>query len=776
MNFLKKLMPKIIIALTLFIIPIGIHLSPDNTLQITENITYAATCSGFDVGCYLVNLMELILINLTQFFVGIAGFILDFFLKFTITSSSYRGSGFIEAGWEILRDFTNIVFIFSLLMISFKLVLSQDDGKAKKTLIKIILLALTINFSLFGAFAVMDASNILSYTIYNKIEAPDISFQTRGEGFGKDASFGTSKSMSLALVSKVNPQRLLNELKGDQDTARLTLMFIVAAINISFIYLFLSVALLMLGRTLGLMVLAVLSPLAVASLALGPKGAGLPYVGWNTWFPQFIALSFMAPVFLFFLYLTTLFSKITDNMQISGAAGIVDTIFQISLPMLAIFALVQLSKKVATKMSGEIGGVINGYVQKAAGAAIGVATVAATGGAALAGGAMKGAANRFGAKDARGNLTGAFAKRIETGGNLAQSQNFNFAQSRVGKALFKQPGLEGVGETLSKAGNISYSRADTAVRSGVNTAREKYDNFTTGKNSERTEKWQNDVEESRRNLIDKRAENTKREAEENAKGKFTTATVGADGKLNPLTGTISGKNTVKNRIEKLESDLILQEPADAKIEKGKVRDAKAKIQEIITAEEANKSEANKQISELTKAIDNYPSMVTKLTKKRNDFIDELADLNLAADTPPTAQQAIEINKIERSKANAKTELETFTDTTGVNNIGVITRKKSDAVKDRNKSVTNIEKAKENQEKVEEKVTIKGQIGQLKKIVENEQKKAVSEMIKTDYSTNKTTQDSSLTINSGERQRRVQRRAAELGRGDTKPKSKDKKDS
>lgn len=439
MKLLRKLMPKIIIALVLFIIPIGIQLLPDSSLQITENITHAASCSFGDFGCYTVNLLEIILINLTQFFVGIAGFILDFFLKFSIDSSSYRGSGFIEQGWEILRDFTNIVFIFSLLVIAFKLVLGQDEGAAKKTLIKTILLALTINFSLFGVFAVMDASNILAYTIYSKIEAPEINFDRsqRGGGFAegqsdgagsgttgnnigtpgleKGDSFGETKSLSLALVQKVNPQRVFSELKEqNQDTVRLILMFIVAAINISFIILFLSVSLLMLGRTLGLMILAVLSPLAVASLALGSKGASIPYVGWNSWFPQLISLSFMAPVFLFFLYLTTLFSSITDNMQIDGAAGIVETIFKISLPMLTIFALIQLSKKVSTKMAGEIGGVINSYVQKTAGAAIGAAALVATGGtSAIAGGVggiASGVAKLSGSK--RAEKVAAGAKRI----------------------------------------------------------------------------------------------------------------------------------------------------------------------------------------------------------------------------------------------------------------------------------------------------------------------------------------------------------------------------
>ncbi|MFT7016506.1 MAG: hypothetical protein ACJATX_000471, partial [Candidatus Paceibacteria bacterium] len=195
--------------------------STDSILSLRMNITYAKTDKcNLDPGCHAVNLLESILIGMTQFFAGIAGLVLDFFLGFSISSSSYRDSGFIEAGWEIIRDFTNIVFIFALLLIAFKMVLGQDDGGAKKTLVKTILIALTINFSLFFVYAIVDSSNLLAYTFYEKIEAPEVTFSA---GEGSSAEVRTSPSLSLALLQKVNPQKLLKELEGDNDTERLIL-------------------------------------------------------------------------------------------------------------------------------------------------------------------------------------------------------------------------------------------------------------------------------------------------------------------------------------------------------------------------------------------------------------------------------------------------------------------------------------------------------------------------------------------------------------------------
>lgn len=828
MNFLRKLMPKILIVLAVFIIPIGIQLSPDNTVQITENITYAADCSFGDLGCYYVNLLELVLINVTQFFVGIAGFILDFFLKFTITSSSYRGSGFIEAGWEILRDFTNIVFIFSLLVISFKLVLGQDDGSVKKTLVKTILLALTINFSLFGVFAVMDTSNILAYTIYNKIEAPEVSFNARDGEINStasggtvpgdpnagsttntqpnpsqtgstlnDADFGTSKSLSLALVQKVNPQKLLKELKGDQDTARLILIFIVATINISFIFLFLSTALLMLGRTLGLMVLAVLSPLAVASMALGPKGAGIPYVGWNTWFPQLISLSFMAPVFLFFLYLTTLFSKITDNMQISGTAGIVETVFQVALPMLTIFALIQLAKKVSTKMAGEIGGVINSYVQKAAGAAIGVAAVAATGGAAAAGGALRlGGA----AATALGNKTG--NERLQKIGRASKSLGkttmaFKADVTKIPgfNALAGKAGIKDLDKQIGRYTGVSGLDADLAVRAGTQTGLKGLNDLRTGISDTIAGRDTAAVAGYNEKLQESRDKNTKRRIEniqetgryetyeyekdeegniiKDADGKPKIAK-GSDGK--PIIAKTKAENAAevkenRDKLEKAEESLAYQSTAEKKAEKERVEGEKAEKQKKINTEETNKSQANKEIGDLTKAIENHTDKTEELQNKAKEASQILVDLKNAT-TPKDKDKAIERElEIKNAQRNLDKAVKSVGEhTSGKGSKDNLKKNRDKAVENRDTAVAEIEKLKKEKEDID-KTTLEGQVKELKKDIDKQKNDARAWLLEKDNETQFTLQDSNLVMGDRtSRQERTRRQAARSVNGsiDTKP--------
>src|SRR5690606_26488334 len=81
-------------------------------------------------------------------------------------------------------------------------------------------------------------------------------------------------------------------------------------INILMIFLFVSILMLFLTRTVGLMIAAILSPLAFVTLTL-PFGnaASLPYIGFHTWLKDLISLAFMAPVYLFFLFLVIMFAN-----------------------------------------------------------------------------------------------------------------------------------------------------------------------------------------------------------------------------------------------------------------------------------------------------------------------------------------------------------------------------------------------------------------------------------------------------------------------------------
>jgi len=111
----------------------------------------------------------------TSFLFSLSGQLLDWAMGFTLDSNSYKGSGatFVEQGWKIARDIANIMFIFILLWVGIGTILGNHNVNAKNTIKNVILVALLLNFSLFFARVVIDASNILGGVFYNNIGVND---------------------------------------------------------------------------------------------------------------------------------------------------------------------------------------------------------------------------------------------------------------------------------------------------------------------------------------------------------------------------------------------------------------------------------------------------------------------------------------------------------------------------------------------------------------------------------------------------------------------------
>jgi len=75
----------------------------------------------------------MIFIGAGNFLVGISAFVMNIFLSHSLQSGSYKDAGFIVQGWEILRDMTNLLFIFALIYTAFNLVLGTGGSDTKNT-------------------------------------------------------------------------------------------------------------------------------------------------------------------------------------------------------------------------------------------------------------------------------------------------------------------------------------------------------------------------------------------------------------------------------------------------------------------------------------------------------------------------------------------------------------------------------------------------------------------------------------------------------------------
>ncbi len=308
----------------------------------------------------------------------VAGLIFDFALSLSI-DKTFINQGFVASSWTVIRDFSNMAFIFILLYTGISTMLGM--GNWRKTVIQVVIIALLINFSLFFTKIVIDAGNILAVGIYSSM--------------GQVPAAGQSGNLSAALVSSIQPQNFITTAAGVGAVNSIMIFVVAAIVNIAVAYALFSVALIFVGRILAFWFLMIISPFAFISTAL-PKGNKF---GW--WLDMLLAQAFVAPIFLFALYLilqiinSGVLSTITSSA--TGAGGFTNAIIIPVLIATILVVAILKAKDLAKGMAGEFGQL----GAKLGGAVMGVAGGAVLGGAAVAGRkVVGGAAQRLADKGA----------------------------------------------------------------------------------------------------------------------------------------------------------------------------------------------------------------------------------------------------------------------------------------------------------------------------------------------------------------------------------------
>ena len=365
---------------TFSIPPEGGLLTGDNP---TENRKDTVAIAPFNLGCDILTGDGLIgciakifytVWEVSAIVVKFAGGILDFFVYYSTNSSSYTNE-FVSQAWGAVRDIANIFFIITLLYIAIKTILGLNVTDNKRLVGAVIIVALIINFSLFTTKVVIDTSNILAKVFYNNITSKDASIKNADRSLKNATGASGQKSISVGLVDKFDPQTIIKDQKT-YETSRGTFIFItILSIFISLYaaYIFLSVGIFFVARVVSLWIAMIFSPLAFVSYAVPFE---IPGFGHKKWWDNLLKNAFLAPIFIFFLYIIVLFAgflkTITDKT---------DSIMTVMVPFIILAVLLTQAKKIAVEYSGELGAALMKGAQMVGGLALG----AATGGAALAG-------------------------------------------------------------------------------------------------------------------------------------------------------------------------------------------------------------------------------------------------------------------------------------------------------------------------------------------------------------------------------------------------------
>ncbi|MCX6702475.1 MAG: hypothetical protein NTW60_01235 [Candidatus Wolfebacteria bacterium] len=202
----------------------------------------------------------------------------------------------VRTGWGIVLNITNLGFVLAIIVIAFATIFRRESYGMKKTLWKLVVAALLVNFSLVIAGGIIDASN----TVTNVF---------------KDATLGKNgANLSVALGNALKPQAL-GDVSGANNSSwtewlnnplkaafnLLASLIFIIIFTLLMVLAFLTLFLMFLMRALYLIILLILSPI-VWLLWIFPDTSKY----FKQWWSSFIRWNVFAPAVLFFIYIAVM--------------------------------------------------------------------------------------------------------------------------------------------------------------------------------------------------------------------------------------------------------------------------------------------------------------------------------------------------------------------------------------------------------------------------------------------------------------------------------------
>jgi hypothetical protein len=303
----------------------------------------------------------------TGWLVVTAAFFLDMSTYFALDGATYNNQG-IDAAWQVLRDVTNIIFIFLILYVGIQTILGLSTSNTRKTLVRIIMVALLINFSLVITGIIIDASNVLALSFYD-------AFPSTNCVTGND--LGSSRSLSCPFAQGAGLNEFMGgdtfnkwvETAGWGEKAGATIGFFILrmVVNIIAAFVLFTAAVLFMIRTGMLLFLMVIAPLAAAAWAI-PNTEKYA----KDWFGKLLNNAFFAPIFLLLyyvsarMYLSEFYTSGFD--RVDNFSPITSGIMKFVITVTFLVAAIIVSKKLGASGAKYFEGKMKDYGKKYSGA------------------------------------------------------------------------------------------------------------------------------------------------------------------------------------------------------------------------------------------------------------------------------------------------------------------------------------------------------------------------------------------------------------------------
>jgi len=450
-----------------------------------ETAVKQTSCVDFtnvNLGGCLVKIAYYTVYTIPSALLGLSGLFFDAVLSLALDSTIYAAS-FVDKAWSVVRDLSNIFFILILLYVAIQTILGLSH-EAKKTIVKVIVLALLINFSMFFTKIVIDTSNVLALVFYNRINVNVTGTQRQYSPLWSPVKHAVAeKDIAGGIYSAFDPSRLMSPEffeRAKQKTTRLswlgaaayigggaaiggpigavvgaggallqaafgtneevpislmlTIIIVTGAIIGFAAYAFFYAGISFINRIVELWVLIIFSPFAFMSSSV-PLLSHVERIGWDEWLKKLFKVSFLAPIFLFFVYLIYLFVQIPflKDLAVDGAnQDTFQVMLLIILQSLIILGLLKKAIDYAKKSSGQLGEML----VKGGKAALGIAGGLALGGTAQL---LQGTVGQFSSRVANSR----WAKRYEASGRLGGTALRNVAKFGASASFDLRKGAAG---------------------------------------------------------------------------------------------------------------------------------------------------------------------------------------------------------------------------------------------------------------------------------------------------------------------------------------------
>lgn len=204
-----------------------------------------------------------IVLKLSAYILYLAGNLFDYSIEIAVNSAQFiRGLAIVDPTWAAIRDFLNMTFIFILIYISWQILLGKAGYNVKTSVGRLVLVAVLINFSLFGAKLMVDGSNIISLNIYEGIKAKEAGTTESSRG-----SVSARVMTALGMTSVYKFEDAFDNKTvpgcGDVPSTILTVGIFGTILMVIITITFLLPALLFFLRMLNILALLITSPLLV---------------------------------------------------------------------------------------------------------------------------------------------------------------------------------------------------------------------------------------------------------------------------------------------------------------------------------------------------------------------------------------------------------------------------------------------------------------------------------------------------------------------------------